>query len=154
MSKVGSNASGAVSRGIDFSRLTQVTADDLKVAGVSRGGNSVYGISLVNTSQNGKRCKLTQGLHEVLGKPKKLQFVTDGDYLIIGETIPYCTEAVAFSKGTGTNIIYDSGFVHFLTSRFNLDFSGRTSIAFRDVEVETQEFEDEEITFARIKMSI
>jgi hypothetical protein len=88
-----------------------------------------------------------------LGSPKKLQFVADDDYLIIGPKIPYSTESVRFSSGTGVNIIYDAGFVHYLSSQFNLDFSERTSMAFKDVELDTQDFEGSQITFARIRMS-
>jgi hypothetical protein len=142
---------GVDKRKLDFAAMAHVTPDDMKAAHARR--NGALGISVVNTERNGKRVKLTQALLEGLGSPKELQFVPDGEYLIIGPKIPYSTEAVYFSSGKGSNIIYDAGFVQYLTKRFKLDFSERTSFAFKDVELETQDFEDEQITFARICMS-
>ena len=141
------------SRGIDFAALTQVNADDMKSAGNARGGNGVLGISVVNTSANGKRVKLTQALYERLGSPETLQFVPDDEHLIIGSKIPYCTQEVKFSAGRGKTIIYSSGFVLFLAKRFKLDFSDRSSMSFQEVEIGQQEFEGELVIFAKIKMA-
>ena len=138
---------------MDFSKLKHVTPNDLQTARAVTGKSGTLGISVVNTERNGKRVKLTMALFDALGSPKSLQFVCDGDNLIIGPKIPHCTVSVKFSSGTGANIIYDAGFVQYLTKQFNLDFSARTSIAFRDVEVCSQEFEGESFTFARIHMA-
>jgi len=135
---------------IDFSQLSHATADELKVVGSERRGSN--GFTVVNAARNGKRAKLTIALHEALGSPKRLQFASDKNYLYIGKIIPHCTEYVSFSSGTGTNIIYDTGFVFYLTNQFNLDFSNCTSISFREIEIGTQEYEGQEITYAKIKM--
>ena len=139
-------------KSLDFASLTHVSAEDLQVARAAGSNNDTYSISVVHTKGNGKRVKLSKALFDKLGKPKKLQFVPNGEHLIIGKVIPHCTESVPFSSGTGVNIIYTSGFVHYLTNHFNLDFSERTSIAFRDVEICEQEFEGKDIIFAKIKM--
>jgi hypothetical protein len=59
---------------------------------------------------------------------------------------------VPFSAGSGKNILYARGFVEYLTSRFDLDFTERTSMSFRDVEIRTQEYEGQQIIFAKIRM--
>ncbi len=136
---------------IDFSTLTPVTSGDLKVVHTGKSGS--LGISIVNTAKNGKQVKLTKTLFESLGSPKELQFVTDGDYLFIGKTIPHSTVSIPFSSGKGENIIYRAPFVQYLTKRFELDFSKRTSFSFHDVEIESHEFEGEEIVYAKVRMS-
>jgi hypothetical protein len=138
-------------RDVDFSKLSHVTADELQVFGQEKSGT--YGISVVNSRRNGMRVSLTQMLHKSLGSPKSLEFAIDGNYLYIGAEIPYSTQSVPFSTGIGTNIIYNRGFVNFLTKRFGLDFTQRTSISFRDITIETQEFEEREIVYAKIKMT-
>jgi hypothetical protein len=138
-------------KNFDFSKLTQATADDLQVDGQEKRG--AYGISVVNSKKNGVRVVLTPKLHESLGSPKSLQFATDDDDLYIGAEIPYSTQSVPFSTGIGTNIIYSRKFVNFLVKRFQLDFTQRTSMSFREIVIETQEFEEREIVYAKIKMT-
>jgi hypothetical protein len=135
----------------NFSKFSQVTADDIKVISKAKSGS--YGISVVNTESNGVRVSFTKALHEALDSPEEIQFVTNGDYLYVGAKIPYATESIPFSSGKGKNVIYHRGFVDFLTNHFQLDFSKRTSLSFRDVRIKTQEFEEEEIVFAKIKMA-
>ena len=140
-----------VSMGVDFTKLTPPTREELnKVSAVKSSGP--LGISVVN-NKNGRRVKLTNALFEFLGNPKRLKFIRDGEYLILGENLPHCTESVAFSKGKGTTIIYDVQFVWYVTEQFNLDYSERTSYSFHDVEVGTQEHEGDVITYAKIKMN-
>ena len=134
---------------IDFSKMNHVTADEIKIIGKSRSGS--FSVSMVN-NRNGKRFTLSKALHEFLGSPKRLQFVADGKYLYIGATIPHSTEFVTFSKGVGTTIIYDAGFVEYISRTFDLDYSNRTSISFSEIKIETHEHENEQITYARIKM--
>jgi hypothetical protein len=134
---------------VDFSKLAHATADELKYAAAKCGP---LGIAIVNTVKNGVRVSFTKALHGALGSPTAIQFVADGDYLYLGQTIPYSTEFVPFSAGRGTNIIYARGFVNYLTKRFDLDFTDRTSMSFTDVEIRRQEYEGEQIIFARIKM--
>jgi hypothetical protein len=136
---------------VNFAEFEQVTADELAIEHTGKSGP--LGISVVNTENNGKRVKFTKALLEELNNPRAIQFVTNGDYLYIGAKIPHSTASVAFSSGKGTNIIYSSGFVHYLVRKFKLDFDECTSLAFHDVEIRSQEFEGEEIIFAKIKMS-
>jgi hypothetical protein len=135
---------------VDFSKLVHVTADDMKYVAAKHGP---LGIAVVNTTRNGARVSFTKALHEALDSPTTIQFVTDGDYLYLGQMIPHSTESVAFSTGKGTNIIYARGFVNYLTSHFNLDFTACTSISFTDIEIRRQEHEGKQIIFAKIKMT-
>ncbi len=88
---------------VNFAQLTQVPPSELKVASTTSRGKCV--LSVVNTQDHGKQVKLTKTLFESLGSPKELQFVTDGDYLFIGKTIPHSTVSIPFSSGKGKNII-------------------------------------------------
>ena len=149
-----SNSSELASNGngVDFATLNHASADELKTtASKSGGARGVLGIAIVN-NRNGNRMKFTQALHELLGSPTKLQFAIGGDYLYVGATIPHSTESVHFSEGTGKEIIYNKGFVAYLTKQFKLDFSECTSKSFHEVEIGTQEHEGQQITYAKIKM--
>ncbi|MDR1508586.1 MAG: hypothetical protein LBS53_03000 [Synergistaceae bacterium] len=139
----------STNKSVDFSKLVHANADDLKCVAAKHGP---LGIAIVNTARNGVRMSFTKALHEALGNPAAIQFATGGDYLYVGKTIPHSTESVPFSYGKGVNTIYARGFIIYLTNFFSLDFSNRTSISFTDVEIMEQEYEGEQIIFAKIKM--
>ena len=136
---------------INFKELNHIKKEDMAVVPTARKGS--YTMSIVNTSRNGRRAKLSLSLLESLGNPKSFQFAFDDeDYLIIGETIPGATERVKFSAGADPNIAYDTSFVVLMSKKFGLDFSTRTSICFREIVVERQDYEGKEVVYARINM--
>ena len=135
---------------MDFKKLDHIKKEDMAVAPTVRRGS--YTMSIVNTPRNGRRTKFSKALLEALGNPKSFQFAIDGDYLIIAETIPDATERVDFSAESAPNIAYNTPFVLITTDKFDLDFSERTSICFRDIVVERQDYEGDEIVYAKINM--
>lgn len=140
------------SAAINFSALSHVSAADVTLDTKKGGGNSVPGLSIVNTPDNGCRINLTKSLMEKLGNPQAVQVALDEKFLYIGQVIPGSEESFAFSKGKGSNVLYNRGLVTYLTKHFGLNFSECTSISFRDVRIEEQTHEGAEIAFAVVRM--
>lgn len=90
-------------------------------------------ISIVNTSENGKRIKLSKMFMKILGAPETLQFKVsnDGTRIVMAEKIPGVKGHYKVSKSN----VYCGPLVDELTKQFNLDFSNRTSISFPEDQI-------------------
>jgi len=101
---------------------------------VSRGSNEPGPMSLVNSAKNGKRLTLHRSVMEALGNPKTLQVALGSDKIAVGERLHGDEQSYNLKRGKNRGIIYAAGLVREITERYGLDFSGRTSITFREVE--------------------
>lgn len=125
-------------------------ADVLKTAKVvnlsnSKGGNSVKSFSIVN-SNNGKRVAFSLSLLEELSSPKTLEFATDtkNRKLYVAENLGGNFKSQEIKYG-GKGIIYNSTLVEEITKAFELDFSNKTSVSFRDIDVDEDEDTGEKV---------
>lgn len=134
---------------INFEELTTLSASDL-ISGRKGSGNNRLGISIVNTKDQGSRIFFTKHLVEELGNPNSVQFAVRDNELYIGHQIPNSDERFRFAENK--NVIYNKALIRYLTETFSLDFSNRTSCAFKNAKIVTQEYEDMLYTIAVIKM--
>ncbi|SNT19330.1 hypothetical protein SAMN05446037_105016 [Anaerovirgula multivorans] len=107
---------------------------------------SNYGVLQLVNSDNGKRIVVMKEPQEKLGSPKQIQILLGEDSILIGTNLPNTDKSFEVKKG-GT--IYAAKLVGELTDKYNLDFTGKTSMTFYDFEY-LQHGED---TILAIKMN-
>ncbi|MGG3162164.1 MULTISPECIES: hypothetical protein [unclassified Geobacillus] len=90
-------------------------------------------LSIINSKSNGKRITLSSQLLEKLGCPRRVQFSFSDDEIAVGEELPENTHSFNVNKYGAKGVIYSAGLVQEITERFDLDFTSRVSITFRDV---------------------
>lgn len=111
-------------------------AKEIKASARGGGNNSKLSLSIVN-SNNGKRIMFSKGLLEELNNPTKIEFMISSEdgALIVGENLR-ATNSYNFSKGN-EKIVYCGGIINSLTDIFNLDYKGRTSLSFSEIEIDS-----------------
>lgn len=111
---------------------------EIKVSPTSHGKAYSPSLSIVNSSNNGKRMSFSKGLIAGLENPKQIQFLiskTDDDWvLIIGENLK-AKDTFKFSPAN-PQVIYCGTYIQSITAEFELDFSNRTSMTFSDIEID------------------
>lgn len=112
-------------------------AKEIDVSSTSHGKASYPSLSIVNSSNNGKRMSFSKGLIEGLRNPKQIQFLTskadDDWFLIIGENLK-AKKTFKFSPAN-PQVIYCGSYIQSITAEFDLDFNNRTSMTFSDIEI-------------------
>lgn len=103
----------------------------------SRGG--AYSVNIVCAKGNRKSLTLSKKLAEKLALPENV-FVTvyDTEGYIALSPAAIDPDSVAYKFSNATDyIVYNAALVQFLAETFNLDYTQRTSISFRDIEFAT-----------------
>ena len=111
-------------------------AKEVKPSSQGNGQNSKVSFSIVNSANNGKRIMFSKGLLEKLGNPTMVQFMvlTEEGVLMVGENLG-AEKAYKFSDAN-KKIIYCGGVINSLTEEFSIDFEGRTSKSFSEIEID------------------
>jgi hypothetical protein len=100
----------------------------------SKASGDAGSISIVNTTDNGKRFVGSKDFMGKINNPEKLQFAFDDTRILIGECIPDNNNSFKIRKSGKKFIIYAAELVNEITEHFGLDFSSCTSLTFNDVE--------------------
>jgi len=98
-------------------------------------------ITIVNTSNNGKRIKLSRGLMEKLDNPSEIQFRILGEKIVLGSNLDVNEKSFKFSK-TAVGTIYNSSIVANFTEVLHLDFTNVTSITLSNIKFRKGETKD------------
>ena len=109
---------------------------------IATAGNSKYSFGIVYSKSNGKRVSLSKALAKVLGVDSNdstlmLVPVVEEGVLLLGADLPTNIASSCQLKGDDKMIGYSSDIVHLLKNTFNLNFAGRTSMAFSDIDIDT-----------------
>lgn len=118
--------------------LTSKKATRIPVtAQTSRGG--AYSLNIVCAKGNRKSMSLSKKLAEKLALTSNVfvtVYDTEGHIALSNMAIDPDSAAYKFSNATDY-IVYNAALVQFLAETFNLDYTQRTSISFRDIEFAT-----------------
>ena len=106
-----------------------------EILAIIKRASNICSLSVVNAKGNGKRIRFSGALHDALGNPISVQVVKDGNRLVVGERLPGAEKTYRFSPDEVTNIIYSAVLVFWLTEKFGLDYSDRTSRTFTDIKI-------------------
>ena len=101
------------------------------------GGSGKPSISLVYTARNGKRLSVSNTLFNLLGKPAELAIALTENELALGGDLPMQAQKYAFSPDKHSNIIYRSEVVAGIVAHFGLDFTGKSSMAFTNIRMDS-----------------
>ncbi|WP_418626841.1 hypothetical protein [Anaerosinus sp.] len=98
-------------------------------------GWGTFSISIVN-NHNGKRLAVNESLYKILNKLDTVQFmvIPKKGLLLIGK---YLGEENSYKLSTtGRPVVYSAGLVESLTEIFELDYTNKTSMSFRHIEID------------------
>lgn len=90
-------------------------------------------ISIIN-SKCGKRVVLSKDLMNKLNDPNKIVMAFSEESIAIGVSLPNNNNELNINKKNKKGVIYSSGIVSEITSKYALDFKNRTSITFSKVD--------------------
>lgn len=101
-----------------------------------------YSFGVVNSRNNGKRVTLSKTLAKdlgIVGEENKLMLlpIPSKKVLLLGTELPAELASVCFLKGEDKKISYSADIVKLVADSFQLDFDGRTSMSFADIEIDT-----------------
>lgn len=129
-----------------------VPVDDVPVTNRKVGKNAPS-VSIVKTSDNRNNITFSKTLLELLDNPKQLQFSLNHKYLYVGTKLPNVNKSFSFPSGEGIKTsLYGRGLIDLIVDTYELDYSRKTSITFRNIEILTKDFNGETLTYAKIKM--
>lgn len=100
----------------------------------SRGSADPGVMSVVNSKKNGKRVSLPRAVMDRLNNPKTVQFAFTEGKIAVAEKLPGNDVSFNIRRGKNMAIIYAADLVREIAEQFDLDFTGRTSVTFHDVE--------------------
>lgn len=109
-------------------------------------------ITVVNTSGNGKRIKLSRGIMDKFDNPSEVQFRILEDKIIIGSYLSSDDKYYKLSQTSG-GTLYNASIVENFTEVLNLDFSAVTSITLSNIRFKKAETEEGEVVLVAIVMS-
>lgn len=115
----------SVTTPLDLSQSKPMEAKSRRKGGIS--------ISVINTSNNGKRVKFSKALVEKLDNPSEIQFRIMDEKIIIGSRFDDNEKSFKFSKAA-MGVVYNSSVVASFTEVLNLDFSSVTSVTLSNIE--------------------
>jgi len=107
------------------------------VRGGGGGGNGKPSISIVFTARNGKRLSVSNTLFNLLGKPEELAIACTENQLALGAELPMEAQKYPFSPDKHSNIIYRSDVVAGIVGHFGLNFTGKSSMAFTNIRMDS-----------------
>ena len=124
-------------------------AREVKPSSQGNGQNSKVSFSIVNSANNGKRIMFSKGLLEKLGNPTTVKFMvlTEEGVLIVGENLG-AEKAYKFSEAN-KKIIYCGGVINSLVEDFSIDFEGRTSRSFAEIDIGS--YNDNPVAIIKLK---
>ncbi|MGG1519021.1 hypothetical protein ABE504_26660 [Paenibacillus oryzisoli] len=131
----------------DASLLGSLKAVSSKHQSKSATGESV--ISVVNTPEHGRRVTISANLISALGSPTTVQIAVNDKGIAIGSQLPDNDSSFMLRKTGSKAVIYSKELVNELTSLFDLDFIGKTSISFYEVTYLT--INDAEVAFVPLR---
>ncbi|THF72483.1 hypothetical protein [Cohnella fermenti] len=108
-------------------------------------------LTIVNTSKNGKRVVLSEELLETIGSPEKIQISLIENGIAICEQFSKAGTFYRLRPTGKKRCVYSAALVDLLTDDLQLDFNGRTSLSFREVEYIS---EDVELPIAFVPITI
>ena len=91
-------------------------------------------ISVIFSSKNGRRVTFPDSVLARLNNPSSLSFGFDGNRLVVGEKNEKLSDEFPVKIQGRKRIIYSASLVQEISKEFNLDFSGRVSLTFHQVE--------------------
>lgn len=91
-------------------------------------------ISVIFSSKNGRRVTFPDSVLARLNNPSSLSFGFDGNRLVVGEKNEKLSDEFPVKIQGRKRIIYSASLVQEITKEFNLDFTGRVSLTFHQVE--------------------
>lgn len=121
-----------------------------KSSSITRTSTGEGVISIINSQKNGKRLALSDQLLSKLNYPSTIQVSFTESELVIGESIPKCTNSYNINTSGKKGLVYATALVLEICDTFNLDFSNRTSMTFDQVIYQ----KIGEISIARITIDI
>lgn len=108
------------------------------------------GMSVVNSS-NGKRVTLSSAILNELEHRNSVQIAYTDDFIAIANYLGESNTDYSLGKSGKGGVIYNSALVYEIVTRFDLDYSDRTSITFPIAEI--QEDENGKVVFIGMRLA-
>ena len=122
-----------------ITNLSSQNATPIPTAVQARRGSGAYSLNIVCAKNNRKSITLTKKLAEQLQLTSDVYvtvYASDGCIVLSGSEITKDSALYSFSNNKD-HIIYNAALVYFLADTFGLDYTERTSMAFRDIQFDT-----------------
>lgn len=124
-------------KNIDFSEaIAKAAADERNNSFIPTTASGSFSFGIVNNI-NGKRLTLSKALAVALGLEDAVEILPyhDENFLFVGKKLPAAKVFQGKLRGADKKICYSAELVERVTTAFNLDFNGKTSMSFNSVEL-------------------
>lgn len=100
-------------------------------------------------AKTGNRVALAREGHEYLGKPETLQYAFNDTSIFMAKNLPNNYTDFNVKETNGKSIVYSTALVKEIAERFELNFEGKTSMTFGDIQYTNTG--DEPVIIVKIK---
>lgn len=110
-----------------------INATPFSAKNVVRAVAGIGGFSVIK-AKTGNRTVLSKQGYEHLGKPKTMQYAFNPTSIVIGVKLPSNNNDFNVKETNGKAIVYSTPLVKEIAEKFELNFDGRTSMTFGDIQ--------------------